>query len=64
MMTKYIVKVFVSQYKKIGDDYELVELNKTYTYHDADDVHGLIDYLMAGNSCNRFEITTKEVGDE
>lgn len=64
MMTEYTVKVFVSQYKKIGDDYELVELNKTYTYHDADDVHGLIDYLMAGNSCNRFEITTKEVGDE
>ncbi len=63
-MTEYNVKVCVSQYKKFGDDYELVEIDKTYTYHDADDVHGLIDYLMAGNSVNKFEISTKEVTNE
>ena len=63
-MTEYNVKVCVSQYVKIGDDYEYVEVNKTYTYHDADDVHGLIDYLMAGNNTNKFEIVTKEVTNE
>lgn len=60
-MTKYTVKVFASEYVKVGEDYKPVEIKKSFVYHDVDDVHGLIDYLMAGNNSNKFEIYTEEV---
>lgn len=63
-MTKYTVKVFVSEYTRIDEEYKAVEVKKAFVYHDADDVHGLIDCLMTGNKSNKFEIDTEEVGDE
>lgn len=54
---KYNVKLFMSQYVKVGDDYELMDVSRTFKFKDWDDVQNFIGYLIEGADGDvKFEI--------
>ena len=47
---KYKVTLFMSKYVKVGDDYQMVDISREFTFSNWDDVQNLIGYLVEGAS--------------
>lgn len=58
---KYKIKLFMSQYVKVGDDYQIVDTSRTFKFKDWDDVQNFIGYICEGaDGAVKFEIETIE----
>lgn len=54
---KYKVKLFMSQYVKVGDEYQVVETSRTFKFKEWDDVQNYIGYTVEGaDGAVKFEI--------
>lgn len=58
---KYKVTLFMSKYMEIGEKWELVDLTRTFTFSNWDDVQNFIGYLVEGaNGSVKFEVEATE----
>lgn len=58
---KYKVKLFMSQYVKVGDEYQTVDATRTFKFKDWDDVQNFIGYMVEGaDGAVKFEIEALE----
>ena len=54
---KYKVKLFMSQYVKVGDEYQVVDTSRTFKFKEWDDVQNFIGYMVEGaDGAVTFEI--------
>ena len=54
---KYKVKLYMSQYVKVGDDYQTVDVSRTFKFKQWDDVQNFIAYHVEGaDGAVKFEI--------
>lgn len=54
---KYKVKLFMSQYVKVGDEYQVVDTSRTFKFKEWDDVQNFIGYMAEGaDGAVKFEI--------
>lgn len=54
---KYKVKLFMSQYVKVGDEYQTVDATRTFKFKDWDDVQNFIGYMVEGaDGAVKFEL--------
>ena len=54
---KYKVKLFMSQYVKVGDEYQIVDTTRTFKFKEWDDVQNFIGYMVEGaDGAVKFEI--------
>lgn len=54
---KYKVKLFMSQYVKVGDEYQVVDTSRTFKFKEWDDVQNFIGYMVEGaDGAVKFEI--------
>lgn len=54
---KYKVKLFMSQYVKVGDEYQVVDATRTFKFKDWDDVQNFIGYMVEGaDGAVKFEL--------
>ena len=45
---KYKIKLFMSQYVKVGDEYQVVDTSRTFKFKEWDDVQNFIAYMVEG----------------
>lgn len=45
---KYKIKLFMSQYVKVGDEYQVVDTTRTFKFKEWDDVQNFIGYMVEG----------------
>ena len=58
---KYKVRLFMSQYVKVGDEYQTVDATRTFKFKDWDDVQNFIGYMVEGaDGAVKFEIEALE----
>ena len=58
---KYKVTLFMSKYVKVGDDYQMVDISREFTFSNWDDVQNFVGYLVEGaNGAVKFEIQAIE----
>lgn len=54
---KYKVKLFMSQYVKVGDEYQVVDTSRTFKFKEWNDVQNFIGYMVEGaDGAVKFEI--------
>ena len=54
---KYKIKLFMSQYVKVGDEYQVVDTSRTFKFKEWDDVQNFIAYMVEGaDGAVKFEI--------
>jgi len=54
---KYKVRLFMSNYVKVGDEYQDVDTSRTFKFKEWDDVQNFIGYMVEGASgAVKFEI--------
>ena len=54
---KYKIKLFMSQYVKVGDEYQVVDTSRTFKFKEWDDVQNFIGYMVEGaDGSVKFEI--------
>ena len=54
---KYKIKLFMSQYVKVGDEYQVVDTTRTFKFKEWDDVQNFIGYMVEGaDGAVKFEI--------
>jgi hypothetical protein len=54
---KYKVKLFMSKYVKVGDEYQDVDTSRTFKFKEWDDVQNFIGYMVEGaDGAVKFEI--------
>lgn len=54
---KYTLTLFMTRYIKVGDEWQDVDVKRTFTYNNWDDVQNLIGYLVEGAKGSvKFEI--------
>jgi hypothetical protein len=54
---KYKIKLFMSQYVKVGDEYQVVDTSRTFKFKEWDDVQNFIGYMVEGaDGAVKFEI--------
>lgn len=60
---KYEVTLLLHEYTKTGDSYGFVDLERTFTFSDYDEVADFLDLLIhgAGTDGVTFKVRTKEV---
>lgn len=60
---KYKIKLFMSQYVKVGEEYQMVDVSREFTFNSWDDVQNFVGYLVEGaNGAVRFEV--QAIGEE
>lgn len=47
---KYAVTLFVSKFMPVGDKWQSVDIERTFTFDDYDDAQNLIGYLVHGSN--------------
>lgn len=53
----YKVKLFMSQYVKVGDEYQTVDTSRAFKFKEWDDVQNFIGYMVEGaDGAVKFEI--------
>ena len=56
-MMKYAVKVYMSQYLKVGDEWQTVDVSRVFSFKSWDDVQNFIGYLVEGaDGWVKFEV--------
>ena len=45
---KYEIKVYMSQYLKVGDEWQTVDVSRKFSFKNWDDVQNFIAYLVEG----------------
>ena len=59
---KYTVTLMMSRYLKVGEEWQDVDVKRTFTYSEEDDVKNLVSYLVKGASgAVKFEIEATTV---
>ena len=59
---KYVVTLMMSRYLKVGEEWQDVDVKRTFTFTSWDDVQNLIGYLVEGASgAVKFEIEATTV---
>ncbi len=59
---KYTVTLIMTRYLKVGEEWQDVDVKRTFTFNSWDDVQNLIDYLVEGASgAVKFEIEATTV---
>ena len=54
---KYKIKLFMNQYVKVGDEYQVVDTSRTFKFKEWDDVQNFIGYMVEGaDGAVKFEI--------
>ena len=54
---KYTLTLFMDRYMQIGEEWQIVEVKRTFAFKDYDDVQNLVGYLVAGaNGSVKFEV--------
>lgn len=54
---KYTVTLFMSRYLKVGEEWQDVDVKRTFTFNSWDDVQNFIGYLVEGaNGSVKFEV--------
>ena len=54
---KYKVTLMISRYLKVGEEWQDVDVKRTFTFNNWDDVQNFIGYLVEGaNGSVRFEV--------
>lgn len=60
---KYAVKVYMSQYLKVGDEWQTVDVSRKFSFKNWDDVQNFIGYLVEGaDGWVKFEV--REITEE
>ena len=60
---KYEIKVYMSQYTKIDDEWRSVEVSREFSFKSWDDVQNVIGYLVEGaDGWVKFEV--REITEE
>ena len=60
---KYAVKVYISQYLKVGDEWQTIENSRAFIFRNWDDVQNFIGYLVEGaDGWVKFEV--REITEE
>ena len=55
---KYEVTLFMNKYMKVGEEWQDVEVKRTFTFPSWDDVQNFIGYLVEGaKGAVKFEVT-------
>lgn len=58
---KYTLTLFMTRYLKVGDEWQDVDVKRTFTYSDKDAILNIIDYLTEGAKGSvKFEIEAVE----
>ena len=56
-MMKYEIRVYMSQYTKIDDEWRSVEVSRAFSFKSWDDVQNFIGYLVEGaDGWVKFEV--------
>ena len=64
MGIKFDVKMVVSAYEKVGDDYKIIEAMKRFVLHNYDDLQNLLLTLIeSSEDAVKFEVRKEEVDD-
>ena len=59
----YAVKVYMSQYLKVGDEWQTIEVSRAFSFKNWDDVQNFIGYLVEGaDGWVKFEV--REITEE
>ena len=62
-MMKYAVKVYMSQYLKVSDEWQTIEISRAFIFKNWDDVQNFIGYLVEGaDGWVKFEV--REITEE
>lgn len=60
---KYAVKVYMSQYLKVSDEWQTIEISRAFIFKNWDDVQNFIGYLVEGaDGWVKFEV--REIAEE
>ena len=60
---KYAVKVYMSQYLKVGDEWQTVDVSRAFSFKSWNDVQNFIGYLVEGaDGWVKFEV--REITEE
>lgn len=60
---KYAVKVYMSQYLKVSDEWQTIEISRAFIFKNWDDVQNFIGYLVEGaDGWVKFEV--REITEE
>lgn len=60
---KYAVKVYMSQYLKVSDEWQTIEISRAFIFRNWDDVQNFIGYLVEGaDGWVKFEV--REITEE
>lgn len=60
---KYEIKVYMSQYLKVGDEWQTVDVSRKFSFKSWDDVQNFIGYLVEGaDGWVKFEV--REITEE
>ena len=58
---KYEVTLFMNKYMKIGEEWQDVDVKRTFTFNSKDKASALVDSLVEGaKGAVKFEIEAKE----
>lgn len=64
MGIKFDVRMAVTTYTKVGDDYQSVEATKKFVLHNYDDLQNLLLTLIeSSEDAIKFEVRKEEVSD-
>ena len=64
MGIKFDVRMSVTTYAKVGDDYQSVEATKKFVLHNYDDLQNLLLTLIeSSEDAIKFEVRKEEVSD-
>lgn len=56
-MMKYEIRVYMSQYLKVGDEWQTVDVSRVFSFKSRDDVQNFIGYLVEGaDGWVKFEV--------
>lgn len=54
---KYEIRVYMSQYLKVGDEWQTVDVSRVFSFKSWDDVQNFIGYLVGGaDGWVKFEV--------
>lgn len=60
---KYAVKVYMSQYLKVSDEWQTIEISRAFIFKNWDDVQNFIGYLVeSADGWVKFEV--REITEE
>lgn len=54
---KYTITLFMSRYMQVGEEWQSVDVSRSFTFNNWDDVQNFIGYLVEGASGSvKFEV--------